>query len=381
MSYWRRPRDVQWRKAMFQLHLWSGVILGLYFVVVCLTGSLVVYKKELERWAIPDLIHVTPTGDYQSLARMVTLVRSRYPDHRLQNAYLYFVPGTSWSFRFLGPRGRVQVYVDPYRTTILGEDSYQGKFLQWVYDLHRDLLLGTPGLRINAWGGWLLTLMCLSGVVVWWPGVGRLRNALTYVRGGWRRQNYDVHKLVGLWSAVLLAGVAFLGAYWGYQPQYEQALAWATGGPAKRLAPRITRTDGVTEADIDAVYAAARAAMPEGTPTLFTVAGAPDLPHSLHHRLPDDWRTQGDNVVYVHPQTAAVIRTDYHHTLPLGVRLQRDIFALHFGTFWGHPTRLLWVVLGLTPLVLFVTGMLMWWNRSLRHRVSRPRGSVATSGR
>ena len=32
-----------------------------------------------------------------------------------------------------------------------------------------------------------------------------------------------------------------------------------------------------------------------------------------------------------------------------------------------------WVVLGLVPAMMFVTGMLMWWNRVVRQRL---RGSV-----
>jgi len=55
----------------------------------------------------------------------------------------------------------------------------------------------------------------------------------------------------------------------------------------------------------------------------------------------------------------------YHHEVPLGARIQRDIFGLHFGTFAGDVSRVSWVLVGVAPTVLFVTGVLMWWNRSL----------------
>src|SRR5262245_56223207 len=98
-SFLERPRQRWWRRALFQVHLWSGLILGLYFVTVCLTGSIVVYKKEIERLQIPDLIHVEATGARGSFQQMVDLVKAAYPGHRLQNAYLYQEPGVSWSFR------------------------------------------------------------------------------------------------------------------------------------------------------------------------------------------------------------------------------------------------------------------------------------------
>jgi uncharacterized iron-regulated membrane protein len=39
---------------------------------------------------------------------------------------------------------------------------------------------------------------------------------------------------------------------------------------------------------------------------------------------------------------------------------------LHFGRFAGWPVKTLWVVLGFAPVVLFITGAVMWWNRVLR---------------
>ena len=215
MSFWARPRQVWWRRALFQVHLWTGLVLGLYFAAVCLSGSLVVYKKELERLQIPKLVRVQATGERGSFKAMVALVQQRYPGYKLQNAYLYQEPGTSWSFRLQAPQGRVQTYVDPYRVQILGADEYSGMFLPWVYELHTNLLLGKTGSLLNGWGAFLLVVMCLSGIVVWWPGRRFWRKGFDYARGAlWNRQNYDVHKLIGLVSFAFIALIAITGAYW-----------------------------------------------------------------------------------------------------------------------------------------------------------------------
>jgi len=39
---------------------------------------------------------------------------------------------------------------------------------------------------------------------------------------------------------------------------------------------------------------------------------------------------------------------------------------LHFGRAYGPVVRTLWVIFGLVPCALFITGALMWWNRTLR---------------
>jgi len=49
-----------------------------------------------------------------------------------------------------------------------------------------------------------------------------------------------------------------------------------------------------------------------------------------------------------------------------GDEFLRWLSRLHFGRFGGWPVKALWTVLGLIPVVLFITGAVMWWNRVLR---------------
>src|ERR1700677_227594 len=45
---WRdKPQHTLLRKALFQLHLWSGLILGVYIVVVCASGSALVFRNDI----------------------------------------------------------------------------------------------------------------------------------------------------------------------------------------------------------------------------------------------------------------------------------------------------------------------------------------------
>jgi uncharacterized iron-regulated membrane protein len=60
------------------------------------------------------------------------------------------------------------------------------------------------------------------------------------------------------------------------------------------------------------------------------------------------------------------------------------VISIHsiFGTFGGNFTRILWIIVGLAPATLYVTGLLMWWNRSIlpalrRHRRRREKQMVA----
>ena len=58
MSVWQQwmqhPERVWVRKCLFYIHLWVGAGVGLYIVLMSITGSLIVYRNELER--VPSLV-------------------------------------------------------------------------------------------------------------------------------------------------------------------------------------------------------------------------------------------------------------------------------------------------------------------------------------
>src|SRR5262245_53160473 len=51
MTVWQRwmrqPQRVWLRRALFQVHLWTGLGLGLYLVMLSITGSALVYRNDL----------------------------------------------------------------------------------------------------------------------------------------------------------------------------------------------------------------------------------------------------------------------------------------------------------------------------------------------
>src|SRR5688572_18999349 len=46
----RQPQRVWLRRAIFQVHLWTGLAIGFYVVVLSLTGSVLVYRAEINRF-------------------------------------------------------------------------------------------------------------------------------------------------------------------------------------------------------------------------------------------------------------------------------------------------------------------------------------------
>jgi hypothetical protein len=51
--------------------------------------------------------------------------------------------------------------------------------IEWLVRLHTNLLTGTTGRFVNGIGGGCLTLLCLTGAMIWWPGTRHWRRSLT----------------------------------------------------------------------------------------------------------------------------------------------------------------------------------------------------------
>src|SRR5436309_15513510 len=87
MSYWQRwishPQNVWLRKAVFQIHMWSGIAIGLYIIVVSVTGSIVVYSNELYRAATRDPIVVSESGPRLNDAELTTAATRHYPGYTI----------------------------------------------------------------------------------------------------------------------------------------------------------------------------------------------------------------------------------------------------------------------------------------------------------
>jgi uncharacterized iron-regulated membrane protein len=71
------------------------------------------------------------------------------------------------------------------------------------------------------------------------------------------------------------------------------------------------------------------------------------------------------------PHTGELLASSDTRQQTRGLRLEQYFVAVHFGSFAGNGVagtlvKILWVLLGIAPALLAVTGLIMYWNRKLR---------------
>jgi len=308
LTRWQRwvhqPQKVWLRRAIFQVHLWSGVALGLYILFISVTGSVLVYRNELYVAVTPEPMISTSTEPRLTDEELSAIAVRTYPGFRVvrlvhgrnsdQAVDVWLTSGSESARRYFDPRSGAD----------LGNSSPLGIWLVTkLIELHDDLLAGPTGRRVNAFGALAVLLVASTGMVVWWPGINRWRRSLSLRRGiGFKRFVWDLHSMIGFWSVGFVLVSALSGLYLCV-PDLFHALA-------DKLQPPSTRNDGTRFVD-GVLY----------------------------------W------LAYLH----------FGRINGIGIPCNGPGLC-------DQTVKAVWAILGLAPAAMFATGIVMWWNRVLRPR-------------
>jgi uncharacterized iron-regulated membrane protein len=379
-----RPQSVWARRALFQLHLWLGVATGVYVFVVCVSGAALVFRIDMQRAMHPALFTPRASGPVADPVAIMESVRRAYPAATLsgidapttsRQTYLAYAANGE---RFL------TLLLDPVSAEMLGELSDQS-FIRTLQDLHFDLLAGRTGRIVNGVGALILLTMCVTGIVIWWPGRSNWKRGFTVdVRRQWKRVNWDLHSAVGIWTVALIAMWSVTGAYFAFPSAFRAFVNRLSPITVARTPqsgfPQSTTARPTWRAVIDAARRrvpgqhVARVVLPSSDRAAFLV---------MFSRVQPTPTGGADlTAIYLDQYTGAVLTAPAPPRRSVGDLIMAWLAPLHVGNFDGNAVRIVWLVLGLSPAVLFATGFVMWWTRVVRPRwirVSQPATEAARS--
>ena len=372
------------RRLSSWIHLYGGLALGGLLIVVSVTGSALVFKDTLDRWLRPDLLRVEPTGERVSLDRMVSAVRSAHPEATLRLVEMpdhATAPVTVWL-----AADNTHVYVDPYRGTVLGTRGPQEGIMNTLSALHVEVLAGRAGMTVVGVLGLLLVLLTATGLVLWWPR--RVQALWTALRISWKhgtlRFNYDLHRAGGFYTTVFLLLTALTGSAFVFYPTTKHVVStltasepWPPEPPTVEARPDTIRPG--PSVSYEAALQAAQEQLPGAEVSFVYGPQSETGPLTVRLRTPPELHPKGRSFVYVHPTEATALRVDDARTAPGGAQLLQALYPLHVGAVGGRVGKWLYVLLGLAPAVLSVTGTIIWYRRWRRAAPDPPdRDEVGT---
>ncbi|WP_446744216.1 PepSY-associated TM helix domain-containing protein [Silvibacterium acidisoli] len=385
------PQQVWLRKAFFQVHLWAGILVGLYIIAIGVSGSILVFKEELlprPHVAVPalNLRGCTP----EQLAQNIDLVNHAYPADRV---YLANCPDEGNPLFAISTREPMKsrpavrrkpvdpanVYVHPVSNQIVGNADVDGSWLHWVEDFHIYLLAGRSGEQWNGAGAAALLILALSGSVLWWPGIKRWRQSLTVdFKRSWKRINWDLHSAIGIWTVLFTITWAASGVYFAWPKAFTAGIESISRTvtakyPAQQLVSLgETIKPDTTGFDLLTVLHDAQQRSPQGALEGCFYGSGPTPMFTVYMARGHMGDFANTDFIYYDQNTGRHLLTwNRGQNQTLGDWLLWLAVPLHFGTSWGLGVKIAWAILGLVLPALTVTGFIMYWNRYLGKKMRR----------
>ncbi|MFT0140657.1 PepSY-associated TM helix domain-containing protein [Alcanivoracaceae bacterium MT1] len=386
---------------VWRWHFYAGLFTAPFLLILAITGALYLFNDELNDLIYPQL-RFAPSGDAVLPAGdLVAAVREAYPRDTVTRIDMPVSPGRT-AMAFVTPeQGEpLRVFVDPGDGTILGDVIYAHTLVGFADVMHGSLLLGRGGdALVELAASWALVLV-ITGLYLWWPR-GRRSRAFRFDRRTRGRKRWrEIHRLVGVYTAVMIVFLIITGLPWasfwgdrvlspvsnamglGYPPQLRHH-----GGGEASAEPVKTMVDTLG----DAPWALQQAPLPHvhhhhgehggelDTSTaainrVHDILAGQGLPYGYRLSIPSDAgdpysaytypdRPQGQRTLHVdsggHRLLVNVGFDDYGaiaKAVELGV-------ALHMGNYFGRANQIVMLLTCVAIVALVITGVVMWWRR------------------
>jgi uncharacterized iron-regulated membrane protein len=351
------------KPALKTIHTWTGIASGLFLSVVALTGSLITFRSEFERATLPQNIVAGSAQQRVTLNEVALQIVKERPDSHIRRVRIPHAPSDPYIF---------QVESDDKPTERIVSDSTSGQLLgtlqpgwiDWMIDLHRNFLSGRTGRKIVGVTGIVLFLLSATGLLMWLSGARNWRSWVSVRRrGSPLRFHYELHRASGLWAYAFLAVVSFTGIERAYPDTMRSVVRFVTGTPVTVPAPK--GIDANSSLPLDEYLRIGRLAMQDGIPVELRLPAPGKGLVDLRLYRAGDIAPSG-NHVYINLASGAVVQVDRIVDRPFGARFIAALAPIHYGQFGGIPIKIAWFLLGLSPTLLFVTGLIYWWRPAKR---------------
>ena len=366
------PRFLLTRALWLHIHLYLALILGLFFALMGLTGSLSVYREEIDTLLNPELIIEQPHGQALPLDKILAQVREAHPNRhgswtlempRTENGVI-----TAW---FENPKesfgklyAPLMVSINPYTGHVINSRFWGETLTTWLLDLHSHLQLETSGRKLVAALAILLSISVASGLYLWWPGLNKLPEAFQIRhKNGLMRLIMDTHRLLGLFSAGFLILLAFTGFHLAY-PDLLETLTASEGMGHGDTGPTVSSTAQPNNDPINIAEAIliARGLFPSSEVRRITTPQGELGTYRINLRQKRELAQRHPfTTVWIDRWSGQIREVNNPVLFSAGQKFTTWQWPLHTGE--AFDSRLIWFLIGLTPLTLWISGAAYWLYR------------------
>jgi uncharacterized iron-regulated membrane protein len=364
------------RKTLFKIHSWIALIAIIPLIVISITGSVLVFKSEIDGLLMPESHFVISTQPERlNMDELISITQNAYPEYVIgsweifnddtaDRVYLIERESQVW-YKF-----HLNQYTGDILSTPVGTSHY---FTDWFLELHYTFLLndlkslpGQTGTVLGFFFALFLLVLGITGLIIYrkfWQRLFtvRWRATLQIVLS-------DIHKMTGVIGSPILIVLAITGGYFNGAVWYHEVLEHAEEehhALTKNLYSKNVSFQDILDDSKQqiATFNSTYLVMPLEPDDNITVFGEVNSNNPL--------ASEYANTVSYNKITGEHIANWDIRQVGLGWKVLDSFRKLHFGYFAGLISKILWSFIGLSPLWLSATGFYLWFTRRKRKKQSQ----------
>ena len=376
-------KKITLRKVLLKLHLYISLWLGTFLVIAGLTGSLLVYGHPIDAWLNSDVMHVEagtqkqPMFDLIAAANQVSPIKS--PPAHLQlpktdtDALIvrYQMPAEQ------GHKGMnhhfYEVMVNPYTRQVLGHRDRDDALMTIILHIHYKLLAGDTGKLLMGITALLTLILTVTGIYLWWPKLSKIKQAFVIKsNASFTRLNFDLHKVAGIYSAIVMFAVALSGVYFNLPMVFRPAVA--AFSPLSEVPRNVKSSAPISQViSPELAIAVAQVRFPDADIQRVFLPVNAQGSYMVSVRQADEMREKGSTLVWIDQYSGQLLQVRDPKQFNAGDAFINLQLPLHNGEILGTFGQILVIIVGFAPLVLMVTGVIHWWKKRQAKQFHRTR--------
>ena len=203
-------------RAVWRWHFYAGVFCIPFVIWLACTGSIYLFKPQIERWLDRPYDHLHLSGTRATPEQIALAGVAAVPHATLH--YYELPPSPDGAVRVIVGVGNREdrVYVNPQTLAILNIVDEVKRPMRILFHLHGELLAGDIGSRIvELAASWAIVLL-VSGLYLWWPRQSERLAGVLWVRLGKGKRIFwrDLHAVTGVWVTAFALFILLTGLPW-----------------------------------------------------------------------------------------------------------------------------------------------------------------------
>ncbi|MDP9957230.1 putative iron-regulated membrane protein [Epilithonimonas hungarica] len=378
------------KKWSAKLHLWFGLSIGLIVFIVALTGTMYVFKDEIQNQTRKGAIYVNPETITQTplpievlKEKVSSVVNEKYPassveiplDKNRSYEFLYYEKDKqAWNY-FQEIKVNKLIYINQYTGQVLGVYDEKYSLFPILKAIHWSLLLKSD------WGKYvvgipvvLFIIMLITGIILWWPKnkksrKGRLSFDWKNVRT-WKRRNYDLHNILGFYASFVALLLSVSGIYFAYpwvKNTFNVTLSGSWEIPKEKEVKSPDSLLRKSKVIFDLAAWETKKLYPDASSFRIPLNGknkkGKDLKNIPVTIYGEDGKFAIRNQLIFDKYSGKLLANKPHQKLNNAEKYANANYDIHVGSYFGLFGKIIWFAVGLICTSLPVTGFLLWLGK------------------